>query len=94
MADDICVHTRSVNWPESYDSVEIATDKTGLYWHYTGTFSGEGLQNYTSRPTNTSVLYCIKYQPTYWINFDGDDMALTEEEKVDIIDFILAPKAT
>ena len=19
------------------------------------------------RPTNTSVLYCIKYQPTYWI---------------------------
>lgn len=23
--------------------------------------------DYTSRPTNTSVLYCIKYQPTYWI---------------------------
>lgn len=22
---------------------------------------------YTPRPTNTSVLYCIKYQPTYWI---------------------------
>lgn len=22
---------------------------------------------FTSRPTNTSVLYCIKYQPTYWI---------------------------
>lgn len=22
---------------------------------------------FTERPTNTSVLYCIKYQPTYWI---------------------------
>lgn len=23
---------------------------------------------YTSRPTNTSVLYCIKYEPTYYMN--------------------------
>lgn len=29
--------------------------------------SGTFATNYTSRPTNTSVLYCIKYQPTYWI---------------------------
>lgn len=27
---------------------------------------------YTSRPTNTSVLYCIKYQPTYWITPTND----------------------
>lgn len=26
-----------------------------------------GVTTYTSRPTNTSVLYLIKYQPTYWI---------------------------
>lgn len=26
---------------------------------------------FTSRPTNTSVLYCIKYEPTYCINVNG-----------------------
>ncbi len=26
---------------------------------------------YTSRPTNTSVLYCIKYEPTYFMNIYG-----------------------
>lgn len=25
--------------------------------------------HYTSRPTNTSVLYCIKYEPTYYMNY-------------------------
>lgn len=29
--------------------------------------SGAGPMYITTRPTNTSVLYCIKYQPTYWI---------------------------
>lgn len=33
----------------------------GSYWHRTGTFSGAtGQVSTTSRPTNTSVLYCIK----------------------------------
>lgn len=27
--------------------------------------------HYTSRPTNTSVLYCIKYEPTYYMNIDN-----------------------
>lgn len=26
------------------------------------------IQYYTSRPTNTAVLYCIKYEPTYFMN--------------------------
>lgn len=26
----------------------------------------------SSRPTNTSVLYCIKYEPTYFINVNGE----------------------
>lgn len=26
---------------------------------------------YTSRPTNTAVLYCIKYEPTYFMNIQG-----------------------
>lgn len=31
---------------------------------------------YSSRPTNTSVLYCIKYKPTYWVtptNVTGEE---------------------
>lgn len=39
------------------------------------TNSGEslatGLGKYTSRPTNTSVLYCIKYEPTYFVQITG-----------------------
>lgn len=27
--------------------------------------------SYTARPTNTSVLYCIKYEPTYYMNIFG-----------------------
>ena len=49
----------------------------------------------TARPTNTSVLYCIKYQPTYAIDFDDDttaEPALTETEKLEMIEFILASK--
>jgi microcystin-dependent protein len=33
------------------------------YTNYTATGAS---QYYTSRPTNTSVLYCIKYEPTYY----------------------------
>jgi microcystin-dependent protein len=38
-----------------------------------GALSGTETQEaaYTSRPTNTSVLYCIKYEPTYFMNI-GD----------------------
>ena len=28
--------------------------------------------SYTSRPTNVAVLYCIKYEPTYFINLESD----------------------
>ena len=41
---------------------------------------------YTSRPTNTSVLYCIKYEPTYFMNTYNTNYMQTnmysEEEKV------------
>lgn len=29
------------------------------------------VNNYTSRPTNTSVLWCIKYEPTYFMKVTG-----------------------
>lgn len=34
-----------------------------------GTYADSSTPNYiTARPTNTSVLYCIKYEPTYYMN--------------------------
>lgn len=36
--------------------------------------------SYTSRPTNTSVLYCIKYEPTYYMNIEGKDVYSTDEK--------------
>lgn len=38
--------------------------------------------HYTSRPTNTSVLYCIKYEPTYFMKniYSGDSVNYTDEE--------------
>ena len=33
-----------------------------------GSDGSSKISEYTSRPTNTSVLYCIKYEPTYYMN--------------------------
>ncbi len=40
---------------------------TGKYASLKNWYNASGYGTYTSRPTNTSVLYCIKYQSTYWI---------------------------
>lgn len=41
---------------------------------------------YTSRPTNTAVLYCIKYEPTYYMKMQNTNYIqqniYTQEEKV------------
>lgn len=51
-------------------NVDSATNDTtiGKKIGYTKYTSTGGQQYYTSRPTNTSVLYCIKYEPTYYMN--------------------------
>ena len=36
--------------------------------------------NYTSRPTNTSVMWCIKYEPTYAITFENPVERYSYEE--------------
>ena len=43
------------------DSTFYNSNTTGRYWRQLGTFNGNGLTFYSARPTNTSVLYCIKY---------------------------------
>lgn len=54
--------------PENIDMVIGGGNNDQRYWEQTGkTASGAGYMHYTSRPTNTSVLYCIKYEPTYAI---------------------------
>ena len=38
---------------------------------------------YTTRPTNTSVLYCIKYEPTYFMNINNTGATnYSEEEQI------------
>lgn len=58
---------------------------------------GVGLQ-YTARPTNVAVLYCIKYEPTYfYANIQGDisggdnTPSYTDEEIAEGIDAIFNP---
>lgn len=38
--------------------------------------------NYTSRPTNTSVLYCIKYEPTYYMQNTYNGNVYSTEEQI------------
>ena len=57
------------------------SNTTGLYADLT-TWSGSTNQShYTSRPTNTSVLYCIKYEPTYFMKntYSADSVYSTDE---------------
>lgn len=39
----------------------------GFYSNFSKGATVENSSAFTTRPTNTSVLYCIKYEPTYWI---------------------------
>lgn len=59
---------------KNYTTQYVISSKEGLWTQ------GYNKRNhhYTSRPTNTSVLYCIKYEPTYFI---------TVNNNTDFIDF-------
>lgn len=58
------------------------------YENYSST---SAFQYYTSRPTNTSVLYCIKYEPTYFMNIFGlrEETVLFEGEASALGDYVL-----
>lgn len=76
--DNICIQSKeSEVKPENVDTLHTNVEKTGRYWSRNGTFSGNGNASYTSRPTNTSVLYCIKYKPTYFAT-DGHTYSYEE----------------
>lgn len=74
-------HSSSFAWitdpSGNSNSVERDSTKksaTNLYGSVISSLSQDGsekIQSYTARPTNTSVQYCIKYQPTYVLNFEN-----------------------
>lgn len=62
-----------------------------------GYYSGGAVATHISvRPTNTAVLYCIKYEPTYYLKIAGadlseEDMAKIEQSAVDKVEEICTP---
>lgn len=51
----------------------------GSYWKRSGTFTNATGQIFTtSRPTNTSVLYCIKYESTHYLAVNHLDSFISE----------------
>lgn len=61
-----------LNYAQKIDSmkmIDVGLDKKGCYYKKYGNSTGSSESRYTSRPTNTAVLYCIKYEPTYYIEF-------------------------
>lgn len=60
----------AINWQKNSNIVDVDRQigSNELIWiNGTNNSEGSSVQNYTSRPTNTAVLYCIKYEPTYFI---------------------------
>ncbi len=59
-----------------------------MYGSYSGCFVNttsfravSGVTEFTARPTNTSVLYCIKYEPTYYMSV-AKEVYSTEERVI------------
>ena len=68
---------------EEYMHYDKSIKTSNGYYSISGTGSSSP-SNYagifTSRPTSTSVLYCIKYEPTYYMKIEGKDIYSTDEK--------------
>ena len=64
---NICFNGEASVVPKYTDTYILGA--TASEGRYVSTKQGNtnSIKAYTIRPTNTSVLYCIKYEPTYWI---------------------------
>ena len=72
---------------DSQLNTSVGVTNKGYYVDTTGTFNATGeTSHYTTRPTNTSVLYCIKYEPTYYMTVGEYTVQgfndYSEEEKI------------
>ncbi len=66
-------------------SLKLTTNAntTGLNFNSSNNWSpATNTSHYTSRPTNTSVLYCIKYETTYFMKIEGKDVYSTKERMI------------
>lgn len=75
------IHDGVANRDKEYTS----TDTVGRSVATTANYDGDAIRTYTSRPTNTSVLYCIKATPTYFMKntYAGfDETVLFENDEV------------
>ena len=59
------------NTPINYDSI-VADSKYHIGGSMQKRTSERFNTRYTARPTNVAVLWCIKYEPTYFINLESD----------------------
>lgn len=78
-------YTRDGSGPTSQDYAHMTNTRTQYVFGIRSTIGGtvdgsSGSKPYTSRPTNTSVLYCIKYEPTYYIRTGPDAYHYKAEE--------------
>ncbi len=85
------------NVAQNYDIKNKPSDTSNLINRYvkfdtTMKPTGDTFIAFTTRPTNTSVLYCIKYEPTYFMvnnnlyngNVIGNDGLKIQNNKVDV----------
>lgn len=63
----------------------------GLYASLATSSTSTNYSHYTARPTNTSVLYCIKYEPTYYMKntYSADSVNYTDEEIREAVSAVL-----
>lgn len=62
---------------------DVKKSITNLYGSVASSLSQDGnekILSYIARPTNTSVQYCIKYQPTYVLQFDNPVLNYSQDE--------------
>ena len=72
------------NLQTNHDSVSSTSSSTVCVMGQLTQNTNNGILSYTARPTNVAVLWCIKYEPTYFINLESDgyeEVTLLEYEK-------------
>lgn len=88
-SDGMYANVESKNGYYSTKNIDYGVYGTRSGYISSGTYNLSSSENsmlyYITRPTNTSVLYCIKYEPTYFIKntntfFNYDEYS--EEEKI------------
>lgn len=74
------------NYPGATDKILSTETLKAYYSSNTSTTSSVKNYAFTSKPTNTAVLYCIKYEPTYFMNTYNNNymqpILYSEDEKV------------